>query len=196
MGEQTTTRCGYGGMLGAAMVALCLSAAPSAVAAQSLESVEVELSAEVPTRCGFAMSAFVFTAGADLEVAHSQSFRLGVDCNAPYAVVAHAANGRLVHQGSGPDGSGYAFTKSYGLQLVLETDKGPVRSERCVSETLAPGATGCALTGPQGLASGEGVSIGRDAVLTIDWSDQSTEERRLAAGDYSDTIILEIGARA
>jgi hypothetical protein len=45
------------------------------------------------------------------------------------------------------------------------------------------------------LKSGRGISVGRDAIITIDWPAQSTLPRRLAAGRYKDTLILVVGPR-
>lgn len=164
--------------------------------AQSADSVEVAVTAEVPVQCGFAGSETVIGEAADLEQAHKELFRLELRCNAPYAVKARSLNGKLVHLGGAEDGSGYAFEKAYGVRLSLETDQGVVTGARCSSEALREPDGGCELSAPSGLSSGAGVSIGRDAIMTIDWPDQRELERRLAAGAYGDTIILEIGAEA
>lgn len=132
----------------------------------------------------------------DLDRSHVATVRLGLECNAPYAITAWSANGRLENVDQSDDGSGYAFAKPYGLTVALETDRGRVQGERCASSDLVAGARGCALSSATGLTSGDGVSIGRDAIVTIDWADQADQSQRLAAGRYSDTIILEIGARA
>lgn len=163
--------------------------------AQSADSIEVAVTAEVPVQCGFAGSETVGEA-ADLERAHTELVRLELRCNAPYAVKARSLNGKLVHLGGADDGSGYAFEKTYGVRLSLETDQGVVSGARCSSDALREPGAGCELSTPRGLSSGAGVSIGRDAVMTIDWPDQRELERRLAAGAYGDTIILEIGAEA
>lgn len=176
--------------------ALGASALSTDAQAQSLDKVEVVVSAEIPTRCGFAESARASELSGDLDRSHVASVRLSLDCNAPYAITARSVNGRLEHVDQAGDGSGYAFDKPYGLTLALETDRGRIQGERCASSDLAAGGSGCALSSATGLTSGDGVSIGRDAVVTIDWPDQSGESQRLAAGKYSDTIILEIGARA
>jgi spore coat protein U-like protein len=54
----------------------------------------------------------------------------------------------------------------------------------------------CVLAQPGGLDSGDGVAIGREATLTVDWPSQTSLGRRLAAGDYSDTITITIAARS
>lgn len=164
--------------------------------AQSVDTVEVAVSAEVPVQCGFAGSETVVGEAADLEKAHTETFRWELRCNAPYAVKARSLNGRLVHLGGADDGSGYAFEKTYGVRLSLDTDQGIVSGARCSSESLRDAGADCELSTPGGLSSGAGISIGRDAIMTIDWPDQRELERRLAAGAYSDTIILEIGAKA
>jgi hypothetical protein len=184
------------GATGLLAVGLCVGVAPSEARAQSIDRVEVVVSAEIPTRCGFAETARASDLSGDLDRSHVASVRLSLDCNAPYAITARSVNGRLEHVDQADDGSGYAFNKPYGLSLSLETDRGRVQGERCASSDLIAGGAGCALSSATGLTSGDGVSIGRDAVVTIDWSDQSDRSQRLAAGQYSDTIILEIGARA
>jgi hypothetical protein len=175
---------------------LALLSCASFAAAQSPESVDVVVTAEVPARCGFTTAATTRDATGDLENAGRETIRLGLDCNAPYAITARAVNGRMVRSGTGPDGSDFAFEKSYGVTLTLDTDSGLVTGERCVSEDLVQASTACALSSPSGLGSGDGISIERDASLVIDWPDQRDVGRRLAEGSYSDTIILEIGARA
>lgn len=182
--------------MGLLAVGLCAGVAPSEALAQSIDRLEVVVSAEIPTRCGFAETSRASDLSGDLDRSHVASVRLSLDCNAPYAITARSVNGGLAHVDQADDGSGYAFDKPYGLSLSLETDRGRVQGERCASSNLVAGGAGCALSSATGLTSGEGVSIGRDAVVIIDWSDQDDQNRRLAAGKYSDTIILEIGARA
>jgi hypothetical protein len=184
------------GVTGLLAAGLCTGAVATDARAQSIDRLEVVVSAEIPTRCGFADSARASDLTGDLDSSHAASVRLSLDCNAPYAITARSVNGRLEHVDQADDGSGYAFDKPYGLTLSLETDRGRVQGERCASSDLVAGGAGCALSSATGLTSGDGVSIGRDAVVTIDWSDQDDRGRRLAAGQYSDTIILEIGARA
>lgn len=164
--------------------------------AQSTDGVEIAVTATVTERCGFAPGAApVLNASADLEDAHTQSLMLRIDCNTPFAVSAKSEDGRLTNRSASDDLSGYAFGKVYGLSLDLDTDVGQVRSGRCLSTTLVDGGS-CVLAQPGGLGSGDGVAIDRDAVLTVDWPAQSTLGRRLAAGDYSDTVIISIAARA
>lgn len=184
------------GVTGLLAAGLCTGALATDAQAQSIDRLEVVVSAEIPTRCGFADSARAADLSGDLDRSHVASVRLGLDCNAPYAITARSVNGRLEHMDQADDGSGYAFDKPYGLTLALETDRGRIQGERCASADLVAGGAGCALSSATGLTSGDGVSIGRDAVVTIDWSDQGDQSQRLAAGKYSDTIILEIGARA
>lgn len=184
-------RLGVGGLL----LLAALTSAPAA-SAQSVETVDVVVTAEVPARCGFTSAVTTREVTGDLENAGRETLRLSLDCNAPYAVKARALNGRMVRTGAGPDDSGYAFEKNYGVVLSLDTDKGVVVSQRCGSQELAEASSSCALSGSKGLQSGTGISIERDAALIIDWQDQRETGRRLAVGTYSDTIILEIGARA
>lgn len=179
---------------------LCLvalaSSFPGSAFAHPTDSVEVEVTATVTERCGFAPSpALVLNATGDLEDAHTQNLVLRVDCNTPFAVSATSEGGRLTNRSASDDLSGYAFDKVYGLSLSLDTDAGQVRSGRCLSTALMEGGD-CVLAQPNGLGSGGGVAIGRDATLTVDWPAQSTLGRRLAAGDYSDTITISIAARA
>lgn len=134
-------------------------------------------------------------ATADLEDAHSQSLIFRVDCNAPFKVTARAETGRLVNQTASDDQSGYAFDKIYGVSLSIETDMGAVQSGRCLSTELREGGD-CVLARATGLGSGDGVAINREAVLTVDWPSQASAGRRLAAGRYSDTVTITIGARA
>lgn len=182
------------------VVGVCLAAAmpayASAVCAQSTDGVEIAVSALVAERCGFSAGApLALDASADLEDAHSQSLVLRVDCNTPFAVTARSDDGRLINRSASDDQSGYAFDKVYGLSLDVGTDVGLVRSGRCLSTALVGGGD-CVLAQPEGLVSGNGVSIGGEATLTVDWPSQASLGRRLAAGDYSDTVTISIGARA
>ncbi|MFN3931010.1 MAG: hypothetical protein ACK4JY_04600 [Brevundimonas sp.] len=166
--------------------------------AQSVASIDIHLAAVIPERCGFSPIVQAADVAADLEQAQILNFVLPLDCNTPFAVGISAEHGGLVNLTSAPDRSGYAFAKTYGVRLTLRTSDGEVRSERCLSTDITIGGT-CAFASDQpgrGLGSGAGVAAPGDVTLTIDWPDQSTLNRRLAAGDYSDTITLVVGARA
>lgn len=177
-----------------AAAAICLFA--GSVQAQSADGVDIAVTATVAERCGFTPGAVTtLDVAADLEDAHSQDLTLRLDCNTPFTISARAGSGRLVNQSASDDHSGYAFDKTYGLSVKVDTDAGQVQSGRCLSTELRDGGD-CILAQPNGLGSGEGVAIRRDAVLTVDWPSQTTLGRRLAAGRYSDTVTLTIGARA
>lgn len=174
--------------------AACLFA--GSVNAQSAEGVDIAVTATVAERCGFKPGAVgTIDVATDLEDAHSQDLSLRIDCNTPFSISARATSGRLVNQTASDDRSGYAFDKTYGLSVKIETDEGQMQSGRCLSTELRDGGD-CILAQPNGLGSGDGVAIDRDAVLTVDWPSQTTLGRRLAAGRYSDTVTLTIGARA
>ena len=177
-----------------AAVAICMFA--GSVQAQSPDGVDIAVTATVAERCGFTPGAMTtLDVAADLEDAHSQDLSLRIDCNTPFTISARAGSGRLVNQSASDDNSGYAFEKTYGLRVQVDTDAGQVQSGRCLSTDLRDGGD-CILAQPSGLGSGEGVAIRRDAVLTVDGPSQTTLGRRLAAGRYSDTVTLTIGARA
>lgn len=162
------------------------------------DSVEVEISAKIKERCGFAAAGPAsLQAPRDLETAARLSVAIGLDCNTPYALGVTSEHGALVNIDSNDDGSGYAFSKRYRLSVALETDKGIVRSTACGSRDLVVGGE-CALASAipgEGLKSGRGISVGRDAIITIDWPSQSSLPRRLAAGRYRDSLILVVGPR-
>lgn len=168
----------------------------NATAAQSNDSVSIDILASVPDRCGFASSTPAHqTREGNLEQAFRQDIRLKLDCNTPFSIHAVSRSGALVHTTASPDSSGFAFSKTYNVQVAVETDLGVVTSARCDSSTLRDGGN-CELANGRGLSSGQGVAVDRDAILTIDWPDQSALPRRLAAGDYQDTITITIGARS
>jgi len=180
------------------LAAICVAASSLAgiACAQATDGVEIALSATVTERCGFATTAPAsVNVAADLEDAHSQSLALRIDCNTPFHVSARSEDGSLINRSASDDFSGYAFAKVYGVRLELETDAGRVSSGRCLSSALIEGGD-CVLAQPGGLGSGDGVAIGRDATLTVDWPAQTTLGRRLAAGDYSDIITISIAARS
>lgn len=168
----------------------------NAAAGQSNDSVSIDILASVPDRCGFASSTPAHqTREGNLEQAFRQDIRLKLDCNTPFSIHAVSRSGALVHTTASPDSSGFAFSKTYNVQVAVETDLGVVTSARCDSSNLRDGGT-CELANGRGLSSGQGVAVDRDAILTIDWPDQSALPRRLAAGDYQDTITITIGARS
>ena len=162
------------------------------------DSVAIDVTAEIKERCGFtATGPTGVDAPRDLEDAASLSIKVGLDCNTPYAIGITSENGALINLDAKDDGSGFAFSKSYRVAVALDTDKGIVRSERCASRELsAEGRCDFAsVRAGKGLKSGRGISVGRDAVITIDWPAQTTLPRRLAAGRYRDTLILVVGPR-
>lgn len=182
-----------GAALGAA-AAICLFT--GSVQAQSTDGVDIAVTATVAERCGFTSRlASALNVAADLEDANSQDLALRIDCNTPFTISARADSGRLVNRSASDDRSGYAFDKAYGLSVRVDTDAGQIQSGRCLSTELRDGGD-CILAQPSGLGSGDGVAIGRDAVVTVDWPSQTTLGRRLAAGQYSDTVTFTIGARA
>lgn len=191
-----------GGRLGlSAMRMACIAAGlfvAMAPAQAHPDSVAIDVTAEIKDRCGFTGTAPTSVdAPRDLEDAASLSIKVGLDCNTPYAVGVTSENGALVNLDASDDGSGYAFEKKYRVAIALETDRGTVRSERCRSNELsADGRCDFAASrAGKGLKSGRGISVGRDAIITIDWPAQSTLPRRLAAGRYKDTLILVVGPR-
>jgi spore coat protein U-like protein len=182
---------------------LCVLAAAAAFAAAPVqaqtESLEIDISAQIVARCGFAPgSNGAITAPQDLEEAASLATRIRLDCNTPYALGVTAVRGALVNLDAADDGSGFAFSKTYGVSIALDTDRGIIRSDRCSSADLISGGS-CAFAGSaagEGLESGSGISIGRDATITVDWQAQPALRRRLAPGRYRDTLILVVGPRA
>lgn len=162
------------------------------------DSVDIDIAASIKARCGFSagMPASV-DAPRDLEMAARLSVAVGLDCNTPYAIGVTSEHGALINTDATDDGSGYAFKKRYRISVALETDQGTVRSEPCNSATLVAGGE-CPFASTvsgKGLGSGRGISVGRNAVITVDWPSQATLPRRLAAGRYKDTLILVVGPR-
>lgn len=163
------------------------------------DSIAIDVVARIKDRCGFAGNAPAnVTAPRDLESAADFSLAVGLDCNTPYALGVTSQHGALTNTDATDDGSGYAFSKTYRVSVALETDKGIVRSGRCVSSDMADGGR-CifaSLVPGRGLKSDAGISVGRNAVITIDWPAQGLSQPRLAAGHYKDTLILVVGPRA
>lgn len=162
------------------------------------DSVDIDIAATIKARCGFQVAAPVSVdAPRDLETAARLSVAVGLDCNTPYAIGVTSEHGALVNTDASDDGSGYAFRKRYRVSVALETDRGTVRSEPCNSVALVAGGEcpfASSVSG-KGLGSGRGISVGRNAVITVDWPSQTTLPRRLAAGRYKDTLILVVGPR-
>ena len=162
--------------------------------------ITVEVIGEVSTRCGFASSEPVAQLPTrDLEQGARFDIRIGLDCNTPYAFGVVATHGLLTNQTAQPNASsGYAYSKPYSVSVALQTNRGTVRSDACMSGDLVPGGS-CAFAAAaagSGLSSGDGISIDQDAVLTVEWGDQSAMPNRLAAGDYQDTLTMVVGPRA
>ncbi|WP_395337160.1 hypothetical protein WBP06_21710 [Novosphingobium sp. BL-8H] len=163
------------------------------------DSVAIDVTARIKERCGFAAAGpDAVAAPRDLETAANFSLAVGLDCNTPYALGVTSQSGALLNVDNADDGSGYAFSKRYRVSVALETDKGVVRSTRCTSDEMEEGGR-CdfaSMVPGRGLKSGAGISVGRNAVITIDWPSQAAAEPRLAAGHYKDTLILVVGPRA
>lgn len=163
------------------------------------DSVAIDVVARIKERCGFASSGPTnITAPRDLESAANFSLAVGLDCNTPYALGVTSQRGALTNIDANDDGSGFSFSKRYRVSVMLETDKGAVRSAPCTSNEMADGGR-CAfasLVPGRGLKSGAGISVGRNAVISIDWAAQALAQPRLAAGRYKDTLILVVGPRA
>lgn len=162
--------------------------------------VTIEVVSEVPPRCGFAGGELAGQMPLrDLERSARFDIRIGLDCNTPYAFGVVATHGLLTNLTARSGGSGgYAYTKRYSVSVALHTDQGTVRSDACISSDLVLGGT-CmfaAASVGSGFSSGEGISVDRDAVLTVEWVDQSTMANRLAAGQYQDTLTMVVGPRA
>jgi hypothetical protein len=178
--------------------AACIGWMSSSAHAQQ-DSVQVDVTAQIPVRCGFADDLpQSFAAPRDLEEAGNLVIRVRLDCNAPYAFGVTAEHGALVNTDTASTVGDYAVRKAYGVRVTLDTDQGVVRSGRCRSTELTTGGD-CPFAGAiagQGLGSGPGISIGRDATVTVDWPNQSTQTNRLAPGRYQDTLVLVVGARA
>jgi hypothetical protein len=159
----------------------------------------VELTTEVPPRCGFVGGSLSGQGSTpDLDQSARFDIRIKLDCNTPFAFGVVADRGKLTNLDASPDGSSYAFAKPYRVSVALDTDRGTIRSDRCVSTDLVSGGQ-CSFAADApgaGLSSRRGISINRDAVLTVEWADQSTAGNRLAAGRYRDTLTLVVGPRA
>lgn len=183
---------------GLAIVAAAGSSFPAAPALAHSDSLSIDITARIKPRCGFTDGApITATAPADLERAASLKLAVGLDCNTPYVLGVTAEKGALVNLDAAEDGSGYAFSKVYGVSVALETDRGVVRSGKCRSRDLVAGGR-CDFAGSRpgkGLKSGGGVTIDGNAVLTIDWPEQTALPSRLAPGRYKDTLILVVGPR-
>jgi hypothetical protein len=186
---------------GAGFVLLALTGglAVSTPAAAQDSSVEILVSGVIPERCGFArLAPAQRSIVPDLETAQTLSFSMPLDCNTPFAVGVTAERGALTNVTSRPDGSGYAFSKIYGVRMMLDTSAGAVQSARCQSDEIVVGGS-CVFASDQpgrGLDSGGGIAAPGGITLTIDWPDQTGLTQRLAAGEYSDTITVVVGARA
>ncbi len=162
--------------------------------------ITIEVIGEVPTRCGFASSEPIAQLPTlDLEQGARFDIRIRLDCNTPYAFGVVATHGLLTNQTAQRyTSSGYAYSKPYSVSVALQTSRGTVRSDACMSGDLVPGGR-CAFAAAaagSGLSSGDGISIDQDAVLTVEWGDQSAMPNRLAAGDYQDTLTMVVGPRA
>jgi len=159
----------------------------------------VELTSDVPPRCGFVGGSLSGQSSTpDLEQPARFDIRVKLDCNTPFAFGIVADRGQLTNLDASPDGSSFAFAKPYRVSVALDTDKGTIRSDRCLSTDLVIGGS-CSFAADApgaGLSSRRGIAINRDAVLTVEWPDQSTMGNRLAAGRYRDTITMVVGPRA
>ncbi len=177
----------------------CVALVNPVAASADEGSLKVELVTQVPARCGFVAGSLIGqSATPDLERAARFDIRVKLNCNTPYSFGILAEQGKLTNRDAVPDRSGYAFAKPYRVSVALDTDRGGVKSDFCRSTELVSGGH-CAFAADApgaGLSSRRGISINRDAILTVEWADQATMPSRLAAGRYQDTLTMVIGPRA
>lgn len=192
-----SSRQGIGLTVNAAFLGI-LTTLSTATAHARTDSVDIDIAATIKARCGFhAGTPVSVDAPRDLEIAARLSVAVGLDCNTPYAIGVTSEHGALINTDASDDGSGYAFRKGYRVSVALETDRGTVRSEPCSSAALVVGGEcpfASSVSG-KGLGSGRGISVNRNAIITVDWPSQTALPRRLAAGRYQDTLILVVGPR-
>lgn len=192
---------------GAAAMAVCAAATawaggPTSIAkAEPNDTVRVDVTAAVPSRCGFKTAPSGMTSAASIETAQSIPFDFVLDCNAPFAIGVKSANGGLAFQGT-RDESGFAFEKGYRVGLSMQTSAGDVQAEPCQAAQLtatAASADRCgffAAAAGEGLSSGEAVAIDQTGRLTVSWTGRASSEPRAAAGSYQDTLIITLGVRS
>lgn len=157
--------------------AVTLVAAASPVKADSLTLVatgtiaggcSVDKSADFPSTNNFS-AAGTAQAGA------------AVDCNTPFNIRALSAKGAIKTSAPASPGVGNSVPYSFGLNVALQGNTTAAVS--CTSAQMA--ANSCVLS------SGNKTANRKTGTLTVQWNAPAT---KLAAGAYSDTITLSIGA--
>lgn len=157
------------------------------------QTLTVDLTGQVPGRCGFSTPPADHPVLGNLAAAGSLTLSFAVDCNTPFRVRAVSANGGLKTGSATADG--FTNLLDYSLRLQLATDAGGIDAT-CNADALVSAAGGCAYYGAtagEGLSSGQGVALNASGALKFGWT---TSPQRLVAGDYSDTLTIVVEARS
>lgn len=167
-------------------------------AAPRADAVKIVVIAELKARCGFGSRPQDPSGIADLTVPGSITIPFSLECNAPFVIGVKSGSGGFKSSRT-PDASGFRFVQPYTATLNVDTDRQRRDiDQRCSSTVLTEASTArCdmrASAAGQGVRSGNAVSVGGDASLTVQWSPDASAPR-LIAGAYQETITIYLAAR-
>jgi hypothetical protein len=161
----------------------------------------IDVRARIATRCGFGDPPRSPTGAPNLNVEQHIEIPFKLDCNTPFIIGVKSDNGALTSDLT-PNGSGFAFTKPYKVELRIGTDGDPLTPDACDAATLTgktKSEASCAFYGDrpgQGLSSGKRISTDQPSHLTVSWRGADPSAPRNVAGAYHDTITITVKARA
>jgi hypothetical protein len=148
------------------------------------EVVTVDLQGEIKAECSLTVSSNTFDLGSVSETGvRTIPFRLR--CNAPYSYEIRSQNGGLRNAQVQTLSRGFKALIPYTAITRIPTNTADI-ADTCFSTDLTPPVL-CKMSD-----SGDGISIDRDATLSISW--QMDDEVPLA-GTYRDVITLSFHAR-
>jgi hypothetical protein len=182
-------------------LAICVGlsvVAASAVKADTLhDSVRIDVTADIPGRCGFqdqSQSAQVAIGAVNVAGAQTLHSALHLDCNTPFAVGVRSTNGGMAF--SGGEAPGFTTLRSYNVALSIGTNNGVFTTPECTSAQLHAAGLGCSFYGAlpgQGQRFEDQYSVGRNSDLIVSWDQFPANSPRLPAGAYQDTLIVVVG---
>jgi len=152
---------------------------------------QIDLRGEVPARCRMTSLPAL---GGQIDLNHSgdAQSRFGLDCNAPFELSVRSGRGGFAATGST---EGAAAPLPYEVAVSLDTDAGTDALGWCRADQLTDAGEGQCAFGGKGWSSGDATAIDRTGTLKLRWSAPANAGVP-AAGDYRDTIAINVAVRA
>ena len=172
------------------------------------DRVRLQVSANIPSRCGISEAPVVPNIIHDVTRRTSIEMPFKVDCNQPFVMSLTSKNGGFRAEG-GVNQFGFLGFTTYNVDLKLGLNDDSVVTRSCGSASLNPASAassgefvglGCDFYNTDrrsGLSSGNAIATAESAnsSLKISWSDASAS-RRMIAGSYQDTLTIVVEPRS